>query len=275
MRRLLGLILTFLIVQPVFAGQQQRPQQGQQGQQQPQMTPFGNGPAFPYDERTDPRLFDPNWVPRVFVLKYVEPNWIRTLLFPYGAIVQTQDSLNSVAVRAPAAVIDSIAQLIKQMDTPANAKKSVELTGYLILGTPVAVATADPIPPALKPVIDQLKNVLAYKSYSVVDTIIGRTMEGNRIEMNGSAARTADAAPALTRYQLQLTPNVTGEGNSQSVRLVVNFNGNMQGQNVREDNTPVGISSTLDIRVGQQVVVGKSTIRDYALILVMSTKLVD
>src|SRR5262245_8103752 len=127
MRAFSGLILTFILASPVLG--QSRPQTPPPSSQQQPTTPFTMpGPAFPYDARTDPRLTDPSYVPRVFPLHYVDARWIEQLLFPYGALVQRQDNLNSIAVRAPSAIIGQIEGLIKQMDVPANATKTVSIT---------------------------------------------------------------------------------------------------------------------------------------------------
>jgi hypothetical protein len=272
MRALSGLILSLMLAQFTVAQTRQNV-----------ATPFSQAPAPPgaaYDRRTDPRLFDPSWVPRVFQLKYVDAFWIEQLLYPYGALVERQPNLNSVAVRAPSAVIENIAQLIKQMDVPANGAKSVELTCYLILASPAG--TAENVPAALKPVLDQLRNVLAYRSYSVIDTIIGRSTATHDISLEGGTAKVSDSAPWIANYKLIARPSVTGEGADQVVRLdPVRFTAQLETVNPEVDprypasrtvTTPVNVATSLDIKKGQQIVVGKSSVRDHALILVISAK---
>ena len=243
----------------------------------PQAAPSGPQPAF-----LDPRLWDPNWVPRVFQLRYVDARWMEQLLFPYGAVVERQENLNSIAVRAPAAVIDSIAQLIKQMDIAANATKTVELTCFLILASPQA--GSETMPPVLKPVVDQLRNLLAYHSYSVIDTIIGRSTAGKDINLRGTTAKASDNATWLS-YELVARANTIGDGTDQTVRLdPVRLVGSVESSNpdfnpnvpnvpgARTLTTAINISTSLDLKKGQQVVVGKSSVRDHALILVISAK---
>jgi hypothetical protein len=273
MRAFLGLILTFILSMPVW-GQNRQPTTPPSGQQQP-ATPFSM-PGIPYDPRTDPRLTDPSYVPRVFQLHYVDARWIEQLLFPYGAMVQRQDNLNSIAVRAPSAVIDKVEALIKQMDVPANATKTVSVTCYLILASPTPNAS-EAMPPALKPVVDQLRNLLAYKSYGVIDTIFGATTEGRQLQLSGAAAKTSDTAPWISNYVLYATPGVSGEGGNVTIRLEnVKFSAELQTANLGltpgGQNVHVGIDTSLDVKPGQQVVVGKSTVRDHALILVVSAK---
>ncbi len=258
----------------------------------PQPMPYAPGvsSAQPYDARMDPRLFDPNYVPRVFQLKYVDARWLEQLLFPYGALIQRQDNLNSLAVRAPSAMIDTIADLIKQLDVPANTAKTVELTCYLIMAAPQS-GGGDSTPPVLKPVIDQLRNVLTYKSYTVVDTIIGRTNAGRELNLSGAATKISDLVPWPSGYQLSIRPGLIGEGKDQVIRLeTISFNGAVESVDPNATSskdappvpnlpggrylrTQVNISTTLDIKQGQQVVVGKSTVRDHALILVVSAKI--
>ena len=239
--------------------------------------------VLPYDQRTDPRLFDPAYIPRVFQLKYVEAFWIEQLLFPFGALVQRQTNLNSIAVRAPSAVMDQIVALVKQMDVPGNTSKTIELTCYLILASPQAIA-GEVIPPVLKPVIDQLRNVLTYKSYSVLDTIIGRTSSGKSINLSGSAGKVSDSAPWPDKYELTVYPSINGDGTDQIIRMdqmrftaTVNSmrsDSNYPPSDIRSmNNTPVTISTSLDLKKGQQVVVGKSSVREHALILVSSAKI--
>jgi len=220
-----------------------------------------------------PMAFDPDWPTRVFIIRYVDIRSISNLLSAFGVPVSIENTLKAVSVRAPQATLTSIEDLIKRFDVPANASKNVEISGHLVLGS--LQADADSVPASLKPVIDQLKNVMAYKSYRVVDTIVARGKEGDYIRSNGMIARLADSDPAGPPIyeDFVVRPRVVGEGadqviHLQELNLVVKVFSN-------GSYSSLSISTSLDVKRGQQVVVGKATVQDRALILVLSAKVVD
>jgi len=208
----------------------------------------------------------------VFPIRYVDIRYIWNLLSPFGATMSSEPNLNAISVRASAATLTSIDEIIKRFDIPANASRNIDLTVHLLLAT--GQTDPDSFPAALKPVIDQLRSIMTYKSYQVVDTILARGTEGDTITTSGMTAKFSATDLSAPNYQFSVRPRVAGEGQDQFVHLdnlgftvTVNVSGSAP-QSLR-------IDTALDVKKAQQVVVGKATMSDRALILVLSAKIVD
>ena len=241
------------------------------------MTPFGQQRATGAsgttvtggeNSRTEAQCSD--CVTKVFAIRYVDSRAILHLLEPFEIRYSYDVGLKAVSVKAPEKTMNAIEEVIKRFDVPANAPKQVEVTAYLILGS--SQVEPDSAPAILKPVIDQLHGIMAYKSYRVLDTIMTTGKEGDRIAESGMTPKLNDSDPMGSQYNFSANPRVvTGEGTDRSVHF----------DNLQLTLTNVGkgtngsIQTSVDIKKGQQVVIGKSTILDRAIILVLSAKIID
>jgi hypothetical protein len=227
--------------------------------QAPQQPP--NSPALP--------MVPPDAPTKVFSIHYVDTRAIETLIRTYGVQISREPGLSAIAVKAPATTLTAIEEMIKRFDIPANVPKRVEITGYLLLGSPQP--EPDSIPPVLKSVIDQLRNVMAYKSYRVVDTILASAKEGDNFNESAIIPKISETDSGTPEYSFSGNPRVTGEGADQAIHF----------ENLRFDlrnvsgGRPVSIYTSVDVKKGQQVVVGKATVQDRAVILVLTAKVVD
>ena len=115
-----------------------------------------------------------DWETKIFTLKYVDSNQLTTLLSVFRASVKNNPNLHALAVSAPKEIMPAIEDVIKRFDVPpsASAKKDAELTIHVIMASDQS--TSGTLPPALQPIVNQLKNVLSYKGYQLVDTIMNR-----------------------------------------------------------------------------------------------------
>jgi len=214
---------------------------------------------------------DPTWPTRVYSIRYVDYRYIWNLLSPIGVQVAGEPNLNAISVRGPSAMLTAVDDIIKRFDVPGNAPKNIDLTVYVVLGSSEG---EDNVPTALRGVIEQLRGVMTYKTYRVVDTIIARGTEGSNIQTSGAIAKLAETDKNQATYDFRLTGRVAGEGADETIHLenlrftlaVVTMDGQPQSLN---------IGTSLDVKKGQQVVVGKATMRDRAVILVLSGKVVD
>src|SRR5262249_1130020 len=133
---------------------------------------------------------------------------------------------------------------------------------------------------------NQLRNVLSYKGFQVVDTQVVRGMDGRTTQTSGhmpTAPKPAPAgtdAPPPTTYNFQTTFRVRGTDRDPIIFLenmkfgvrVPNFSNFSVGGWQYYD---VGINRDGELPRGQQAVVGKTTVGEQALILVMSAKVID
>jgi len=128
------------------------------------------------------------------------------------------------------------------------------------------------LPPELQPVANQLKGILAYKSFRVLDTVLLRTQPGKMAHATGVIG-TVGPDGGKTQYELSVSPMaVTEDPKGRLIRLddlVLNLRvpGGLQA----------GVNTEITVREGQRVVVGKSNIGapDQALILVVTAKVAE
>jgi len=154
---------------------------------------------------------------------------------------------------------------------PSVADRNIELTLHILYAK-----TASNVQAALQPVLQQLKQSTMLTSFRSVETQILRVRSTKRVEASG--VLTWDDVPENVSPLYQFRTDVTAIGNS--IRIdSMNFGVRIPSK-VAENNfqfREVGITSTLDLKPGQFVVVGKTNTspKDGALVLVLSAKLVD
>jgi len=169
-------------------------------------------------------------------------------------------------------ILAATAALVGAQDKQPATNTNVELTVYLLSGSPQG--TADDVPQDLGPTVKQLHSVFAYKSYRLSESFILRGRSGNaftegilpgnglhyrfgyrRLQVSGAAPR----AVRLDGLSLNISkPSVVQDGK----QLVYGV---------------ASINTDLDIREGQKTVVGKSSVDTTgdALILVIVPKVVE
>jgi len=218
------------------------------------------------EERAREEAEQQNWETRIFSVKYVDLGQLNNALSMFRAKTQISPELHVISVRAPKEIIPAIEDAIKRLDVP-QPRQEAELTIYVIIGSDQAEPSTA-IPSVLNPVINQLKGVLAYKSYRVLDTLITRGTNnsfGNATSLSGTLVLSETQKPTFnfrSRFQIE-----NPDGKTPVLRLnEMNFGLGGGGMN------SAGISGNVEIPKGQQVVVGKATLGDKALILVMSAK---
>jgi hypothetical protein len=221
---------------------------------------------------------------RIFDVKYADVNQLAQALSVFNVQMFPSPQLHVLSVRAPKDIMPAIADAVKRLDVPPPPPaptKNVELIIYVVNATDQPDNA--PLPAPLQPVVAQLRNVLSYKGFQVVDTQVVRGINGRETQTSGHmpsapkpAAIGAETPPPSTYnfrsiFRVRGTdkePTVFLEGMRFGVRVPNWNNGGWQFYDV-------GINSDVEIPRGQQVVVGKTTIGERALILVMSAKVLD
>ena len=220
-----------------------------------------------------------NWDTRVFPVRYVDLTQLNAVLSVFGGDIRPVAELGVISVRAPKEVMPGIESVIKQLDIPTPPKKSVELTTYLLRATDQTTTAA--LPTALQPVINQLKNVFAYKGFELLDVQVVRTQDGGHVAASGNVpALINDDIPLGNRpipwydFQSEFLRIRSAEKDDvislTRMRFSVTVPTFYQGG---WHNQIVSINTDLDVPVGQQVVVGKTTVGKSALILVINARL--
>ncbi len=181
---------------------------------------------------------------------------------------------NNIVLTGPDDAVAAAEQIIKALDVPEPKSRDIEITGYIVMASTRAGETTA-IQPDLEPVIRQFRNLLNYKSFRVLDTIILRGKEQSYTESTGYLAVPGSPSakvvfkvehPSLSEDVVHLrnlrlqvyAPVVTAKGEQTSEVLAT-------------------IATDADIKAGQKVAIGKASVdaNGDALILVVSAKVVD
>jgi len=254
-----GLTLGFWLVGLCFPALAQNQQQGDAERYRLELA-----------ERARQEAEQREWETRLFQIKYVDAGELSRVLSMFrGSISYSGGNLRVLSVRAPKDIMPAIEDAIKRLDVPVP-RKDAELTAYVLLASDQAEA-GNPVPAAVQPVITQLKSVFAYKAYQVVDTVITRatgtqtpvSLSGTLNLGPGTSNSNSGNYNFTTRFRFE-----SPDGKAQILRLY-DMKYSFQSTN---NPYPVVISADVDIPQGQQVVVGKATLGDRALILVMSSR---
>jgi hypothetical protein len=206
-------------------------------------------------------------------LKYVPADRVRVLLSPYlsreGRITMMPNE-NVIVVSDLRENIEKVLRVIKQLDVkPAD----LLITVQLVLGSEAGEPGKESM--TNDPIIRELRNLLKYKSYSLLDASLLRAMDGT-----GSEVRIGDKAD----FEFWVRPKVVRDENSSLIQMEVRL------RQIRLAGTPPNatsskpeyittdlIATTLNIKSGDKTVVGVSKLDggDKGLILILSGKVVD
>ncbi len=217
-----------------------------------------------------------DWETRVIQVQYAERNALGRILSMFEARYTFDERLRTLIVRAPAEIMPAIVQVVDRFDQPAPAAPtpvSVELTTYIVLASTSAIESRA-LPAALDPVIEQLRTVLNYDSFSLLETVISRGVDGEDMSVNGVMPVIAGMRSINPEYGLHGRFFVRRGTEGRNVVRVDNLE--FSARIYLEETSPrVQIATAIEIADGQQAVVGKATVGDSALILVMSVRVID
>jgi hypothetical protein len=188
-----------------------------------------------------------------------------------------------IILSGPKDAVTGFEEVIKQLDVPPVAQSNVEIDAYMVVASTRA-DSHNPIPAELEPVVAQLKGLLSYKSFRLLDSFVLRARSGERGENSGSV-EPSSPAPEGVKISYHFEFNKIRVDKGETARLV-------RFDNLRLDiNAPVGINTKgevrwsgasihtdVDVPEGKKVVIGKTSGiegSDGALILVISAKVVD
>lgn len=219
---------------------------------------------------------------------------ISNLLGKSGTVEhQATNAIRAIVLKGPAQDVDSMEHTIQELDklSSTSGSEDVELTAVVIEGAMDSTAAAqEPSSEALGSVIKQLRSIFPYKSYQVLSTTLLRTTQGNAVHRSRGSlkwqSRKSDEERAALGYDLVF--GLVELSTDRSIHLgEVQFNTMVPLKAVvvsKENSGPpsppmqmVEIRTNVDLREGQQIVVGSATVADadVCLFLVVSAKVVQ
>ena len=218
-----------------------------------------------------------NFKSRVFDVKYRDPGSLASVVSRLGsgfkgAAISSSSEFKTITVRDFPENLVTIEEAIKRLDTPASPRPNIELHMHALIASNSASGGAAP-PAELRDVLEQLRGTLNYKNYELASTVVQRLTDTPR-GLNGSGtAELASGNPSAPISLMSYDWFIGG------VSLVQDASGSFNVQMgefafttvVGQDRAKV--QTALSLRDGEKVVVGTSTMRNRALVVVLTVKL--
>lgn len=220
---------------------------------------------------------------RVFEVKNRDPESLvaalRLLTSGFkGAQMSANRTFKTITMRDFPENIASVEEALKRLDTPEAPRPEIEFRMHVLIASNAA-GGANTYPADLRDAVGQLQTTLNFKSYYLLTSIIQRAKDRpdfapNIIQGEGVAQLTlpGDNAPREYSYNFQansLMLNTTAAGVT-SVQLG-NFRFRLDGG---ESGGRAVVSSDVGVRDGEKVIVGTAGLKDRALILVLTARLI-
>lgn len=232
-------------------------------------------PAFAEDAPQEKPAAKASLKTQVIQLKYREAGWTQPLLRPFlsevGRITFSQMTDKMLVVSDYAENVDKVLQAVKQIDLkPAD----ILLTVQLILGSETEEKGTEVVPN--DPVIRELRNLLKYKSYSLLDTSLIRAMDNadSEVRMGEKADFEFWVRPKVSKDEKSSL--IQMEVRLRQIRLAPGMPPNATSAKAEYITTDL-IGTTLNIKPGDKTVVGVSKLDGggKGLILIISGKIVE
>jgi hypothetical protein len=221
---------------------------------------------------------------KVFEVKYRDAGSLGNVLRQLGsgfkgASVFANSEFKTITVRDFPENLATIEEALKRLDTPAAPRPNIELHMYMLMASNTSAYVPSPtaeVPAELKGVLTQLRETLSYRNYELATSIIQRLTETQRGLLRGKGtAEISGGPPPATTIALPYEYTIN------SVSLVQNATGaptvqiNEFAFYTLSERNQAQVQTALNLRDGEKVVVGTATLRDRALIVVLTAKLVN
>ena len=200
---------------------------------------------------------------------------LRPLLSGFkGATISANSEFKTLTVRDFPENLVTIEEAIKRLDAPAAPRPNIELHMHIIVASNTGGTTAQ-VPAELKDVLTQLRATLNYQNYELATSIIQRLTETQRGLRGKGTAEVSGALPTTPAMALPYEYMIN------SVSLVQNPTGAPTVQISQfsfftlSEKAQAQVETALSLRDGEKVVVGTATMRDRALIIVLTAKVLN
>jgi hypothetical protein len=210
---------------------------------------------------------------KVFEIKYRDPNSLLNAIYHLGSgfkgsAMSANADFRTLTVRDFPENLATIDEALKRLDAPTAPRPNIEMHMHVLIATNAAGTTTE-VPADLKDVLTQLRGTLNYRNYELAASIVQRLTETPR-GLQGSGIAELPGTPNTTmpyEYYINnvtLVPNATGASS-------VHIN---EFTFVTIEKERAKVQTALNLRDGEKVVVGTATIRNRALVIVLTAKLI-
>ena len=222
-----------------------------------------------------PLLAQPQQQPReratkLVHLKYVDPQSISTLVSQFGVTVMSNSQMKVMTIEGFPDKLMAAEAAIQQLDVEP---RNIELVVHFVIGSDQAAPNTPQVPADIRDVIAQLKGAFTYKEYRLLDALTIRTRSGTSAETSG-ILDSGQNAPRLSLFSIRNT-TVSEDGKTIRIdRMHAGVRIPVAIQDAKTSYTNTGIDQDIDVKEGQKVVVGRSSLDgpSRALFVVLTAK---
>jgi hypothetical protein len=218
---------------------------------------------------------------KVFTIQNRDPRQIASSIKLLGSGFKGADlavnyELRTITVRDFPENLAAMEEAIKRLDLPVSPAPDIEMKISVLIASKTALPS-ESVPDELAPVVKQLQSTLRYTHYGLMTASVHRTKLGDGIEGSGVAEPTllgmtaAQDRPIMYNYNLR---RITSAPNDRSRIDIERFTFSMRvpidvgGGSIQYQS--VGFETPVSVRQGEKVVIGTTTMRDKALIVVVT-----
>lgn len=218
---------------------------------------------------------------KIFEVKFRDPGSLVNVLYHLGsgfkgATISASTEFKTITVRDFPENLAIIEEAIKRLDTPATPRPNIELHMHVLVASNTGGSTAD-VPAELKDVLTQLHGTFNYRNYELATSVVQRLTETNHglrgkgtAEFSGALSGAPPAQNTALPYEYMISGVSLAQNPSGATTVQIN-----QFSFLTLTVNPAQVETALSLRDGEKVVVGTATLRDRALIIVLSAKLIN
>ncbi len=218
---------------------------------------------------------------KLITLKNADPNNIAPMFNQWGVSIMPNNQIKTLSISGPADKVAAVEAAIRQLDV---APKTIELTVYFVVGGDQVNMAGGAVPQDLRDVIAQLKGTFAFKDYKMLDALTLRTRAGSSAETSGIL--NAANPPRMSQFSIR---NSTVSEDGTTIRidrmhagLRIPYTHRRQTRALAQTRKKSveyinsGIDQDVDVKEGQKVVVGRSSLEgpQQALFLILTAQVV-
>ena len=212
-------------------------------------------------------------ITKLVALQNVDPNAIQNMVRMFGVDSAANGQMKSLVISGSPDKVAAAEAAIKQLDV---ALKNIDLTVYFVVGGDQANLEGGAVPQEIRDVITQLKGTFTFKEYKMLDVLTLRTRAGSSAQTSGML--NASTPPKMSRFSIR---NATVSEDGTTVRID-RMNAGLKipvvlpaGKGV--EYTDSGILQDVDVKEGQKVVVGRSSLEgpQKALFLILTAHVIQ
>ena len=213
-------------------------------------------------------------VTKLVTLRNMEPRAVESMVQMFGVHINSHNQMKIMAISGQAENVAAAEAAIKQLDV---APKDIDLTVYFVVGGDQPTMAGGAVPQDLRDVITQLKGAFSFKEYKMLDVLTLRTRAGSSAETSGIL--NMNNPPRMSQFSIRNT-SMSEDGTTIRIDrmhagLRIPISVASPQKNTEYINS--GIDQDVDVKEGQKVVVGRSSLEgpQQALFLILTAHVIQ